>query len=136
MAYKTLGDLQFESLNRASDLAAATVVVVSDQKAAAAASAVVTASATQTAYLDKVIVGGLGATSAGTAVLTISGAIGADITFPIVIPAGVTVGLTPFVLGFNPPLPGAVLGDDITVTLASFGAGNTRADLSVIGHLV
>lgn len=112
------------------------VVVDSDQKAAASASGVITASATQRAHLDKVIVGGLGATSTGTAVLTIAGAIGDDISFPIVIPAGATVGITPLVLSFDPPLPGSALGDDITVTLASFGTGNTRADLTVIGHLV
>lgn len=119
-----------------STASAAAVVVDSDQKAAGTGTAVITATATQRAFLDKVIVGGLGSTAGGTAVLTISGASGDDITFPLVVPVGATVALTPTILNFDPPIPGAALGDDITVTLASFGTGNTRADLTAIGHVV
>lgn len=105
-----------------------------DNTTAANASCVATlaTATTERAYLTKVIIGGLGATGAGSALVTIAGAEGEDIVFPIAIPAGATVALTPTILDFRPPLRGAV-GDDITVTVAAAGSGNTRIDATAIG---
>ena len=132
-APSTLSDLQVDFYGKN---AFGTRSVVADQKANATATATVTAAATETAYLDQVIVGGLGATSATVVNLTIAGAVGNDISLPVTVPAGATLALTTTVISFNPPLAGAALGDDITVTLGAFGAGNTRANLVAIGHIV
>lgn len=110
----------------------ATPLVDSTSTANAICTATLATAATERAYLQKAIIGGLGATAAGSALVTIAGAEGEDIVFPILVPAGATVPLTPLVLDFNPPLRGAV-GDDITVSVAAFGSGNTRADVAAIG---
>ena len=111
------------------------VVVDTVTVAAALATATIPAAADERAYLDKVIVSGLGATAAGSTVLTIAGAEGDDVTVTLPVPAGTTVALTPLVLEFNPPLRGAALGDDITASISTFGAGNTSACVVAIGHI-
>lgn len=110
----------------------ATAVVDHTTAANAACVATIATGAAETAYLSKAIISGLGATGAAAVDVTIAGAQGEDIVFPIQIPAGATTAFTPIQLDFNPPLRGAV-GDDITVTCAAAGAGNTRIDVIAIG---
>lgn len=109
-------------------------VVDGSTGAADTVTATVAAAADERAYLDKVIVSGLGATAAGSTVLTIAGAEGEDVTVTLPVPAGATVALTPFVLSFDPPLRGAALGDDITASTSTFGVGNTSARVMAFGH--
>lgn len=110
----------------------ATTLVDNTTAANASCVATLTTAATEQAFLSKVIIGGLGATAAGSALVTIAGCEGEDIVFPIAIPAGATVALTPTVLDFATPLRAAT-GDDITVTVAAAGSGNTRIDVTAIG---
>lgn len=112
-----------------------TTLVDSTNGAAATIVATLATAATDSGYLQKVIVGGLGATAAGNAVLTIAGCEGEDIVVRIPVPAGATLALTPLVLDFNPPLRAAT-GDDITATVTTFGVGNLQADVTAIGFKV
>lgn len=110
-------------------------VVSSDSDAAATIVATIAAGAGERAFLDKVIVSGLGATGAGSATLTIAGNEGDDIVVTIPVPAGATLAITPLVLEFDPPLRAAADADDITATVTTFGAGNTVARVTAIGRV-
>jgi hypothetical protein len=113
------------------------VVTLVDATNGAAATIVATlaTAATEQAFLQKVIVSGLGATAAGSATLTIAGCEGEDFLVRIPVPAGATLALTPVILTFDPPLRAAT-GDDITATVTTFGAGNLQADVVAIGFKV
>lgn len=113
----------------------ATTLVDNTTAANASCVATLATAATDQGFLQKVIIGGLGATSAGNALVTIAGLEGEDIVFPIAIPAGATVALTPLQLDFVPALR-AGTGDDITVTVGAAGSGNTRIDVTAIGYKV
>lgn len=99
----------------------------------AAATATMAAVPAKTNYCTGIILAGLGATAAGVANLTITGALGGTIPIPIPIPAGVGV---PFFY----TLPGvfAASGPNVAlvVSLAAAGAGNTNASVTLTGYVV
>ncbi len=113
----------------------ATTLVDGTLGVAATAVATLATAATEQAWLSQVIVSGLGATAAGASQLTIAGCEGEDIVVSIPIPAGATLAITPFILRFEPALRAAT-GDDITATITTFGAGNTRSEVTAIGWKV
>lgn len=112
-----------------------TTLVDSTNGAAATIVATLATAATEQAFLQQVIVSGLGATAAGNALLTIAGCEGDDILVRIAVPAGATLAIAPVALRFDPPLRAAT-GDDITATVTTFGVGNLQADVTAIGFKV
>lgn len=92
------------------------------------------ASANVRNYLTSIVVSGLGATAAGSAILSISGGINGSWQVTIPIPAGATTALTPFVIVFNRPIPAANKNQSIVVNLTAFGAGNTSAVIAITGY--
>ena len=94
-------------------------------------------------WIEGVDVSGLGATAAGTATLTISGLAGGTLTYTLAIAAGATapafsVNANVFQLRFPTPLPagsGGVIQQNaaITVSVTTFGAGNTSELLQAYG---
>lgn len=112
-----------------------TTLVDSTNGAAATIVATLATAATEQAYLQKVIVSGLGATAAGNAILTIAGTEGEDIVVRIPVPAGAALAITPVQIDFPTPLRAAT-GDDITATVTTFGSGNLQADVTAIGFKV
>lgn len=113
----------------------ATTLVDGTIGVAATAVATLATAATEQAWLSEVIVSGLGATAAGSTLLTIAGCEGEDIVVTLPVPAGATVAMVPFVLRFEPALRAAT-GDDITATITTFGVGNTRSEVTAIGFKV
>jgi hypothetical protein len=76
---------------------------------------------------------GSGATAAAVVLLTITGVIGGTMTYVIPVPAGVTVGIPPLVVEFNPPLQASALNTAIVVSVPALGAGgNTNS--AVVAH--
>lgn len=94
----------------------------------------------RTAFLQKVMIMGLGATAATEVDATIVGTVSSQtIHIPVSVPAGVTVPLSPepIVLDFGAAgIPVAAVGGTITCSLPAFGAGNTQEEIIAIGYLV
>lgn len=76
---------------------------------------------------------GAGATGASIIEVATTG-LTTNLKFKVVIPAGATVALSPLLVTFNPALPASADNTAITVTVPSFGAGNTAAALSTWGY--
>lgn len=86
-----------------------------------------------TNYCAGFAITGLGATSASSVAVTLSdGTWTQNYTFAV--PAGATVGATPLVVNFNPPLPASAANTAITLTVGSFGTGNTAASANIWGY--
>jgi hypothetical protein len=100
----------------------------------ASAVATLAAAAGKTNYLSNVIIAGAGATAASVVLATITGLLGGTVTIPVAVPAGVTTGIAPLVLNFNPPLPASAANTAIVVTLPALGAGNTNAAVTAAGY--
>lgn len=109
---------------------------------ATAAAGTLTATLTSTTnvytYLNKVIVTGGGATAAAVVNGTITNVVNGPLNFAVPVPIGVAVGLTPVVLDFTTcpvqsvaPVNG--VPQAITVSIPSFGAGNTLASIILQG---
>lgn len=86
----------------------------------------------KTTYLSGFAVTGLAATSAASITITTTG-LANNLSFVLPIPAGVTVGVTPLIVTFNPPLPASATNTAIVVQVPSFGSGNTTASASAWG---
>jgi len=89
----------------------------------------------KTTYLAGFTLTGLGATAAGSIQITTTG-LATNLNFTLPIPAGVTVGVTPLVVSFDPPLPASAPNTPIVVQVPSFGAGNTVASSEAHGFQV
>lgn len=95
--------------------------------AAAAANSTLTPAATKTAYITGFDVTGAGATAGSVILVTVTGVLGGTLTFPLTIPAGAGVGITPLQVRFPYPIPATAVNTPIVVNVPSFGAGNTNA---------
>jgi hypothetical protein len=100
--------------------------------AASAISTTIPAVTGKYSYLTGFSVTGLGATSATTISVTITGLTN-TLTFVIAIPAGATTAITPLLVFFNTPLQSSATGTAITVNVPSFGTGNTSAQVNAWG---
>lgn len=88
------------------------------------------------AYLCGFAVTGAGATAASVVDVQATGlATSATLHFELVIPVGATVSIAPLIVNFTPCLQGNGIGANATVSLPSFGAGNTNAAVSAWGYL-
>jgi len=104
--------------------------------AAATATATLPAVSAKTNYLTGFDITGLGATAGSTITATIVGLLGGTRSYPVVVPAGVTVGITPLVMSFSPPLAASAVNIAIVVSVPTFGAGNTFAQVNAQGYVV
>lgn len=87
----------------------------------------------KTNYCTGIEITGGGATAASIIVATLaSGGTTID-NFDIPVPAGATAGITPLVMEFNPPIAGLGPGQNMVLTVPSFGAGNTNSAANLHG---
>jgi|SRR5580700_9794283 hypothetical protein len=118
------------------DLPLGTAVVVSSTGAATAQNQTLPAVSGKTNYLSGFTITGLGATAAASIQVTTTGLASGQLTFTLPIPAGVTVGVSPLTVKFNPPLPASGTNVAIVVSCPSFGSGNTVQSSSAWGFVV
>jgi hypothetical protein len=106
--------------------------------AAQSNAATLPATAGRTQYLEGFDVTGGGATAASIIEISVTGLAGGTLKFEMNVLAGVTGpvnaqgGLS---IRFPEPLPASALNSAITVTVPSFGAGNTNAAVVAYGFL-
>lgn len=100
----------------------------------ATASAAIPAVAGKTSYLTGLEVTGMGATAATAVALSLLGTQGGTLGYVVPVPAGATVGITPLVVQFNPPIPASGVNQAITAQLQAFGAGNAQAAVTAHGY--
>lgn len=89
----------------------------------------------KTAYVSGFSITGAGATAASVVGATLTGLIASNHTYKIAVPAGATVGITPLIVTFNPPIPASATNTNIQLSVPSFGAGNTDAAASIWGYV-
>ena len=96
--------------------------------AASTANLTFAAVAGKTNFISSLVVTGAGAVAASVITVAITGLANGtgSQSYLIVVPAGATTSITPLVLSFVPPLTG-VLGGAVSVSVPSFGVGNTNA---------
>ena len=87
-------------------------------------------------YLSTVRMTAAGATAGSVVVATITGVLGGPLSYVFSTPAGATVGASPLVLNFDPPLQSTGPNTAIVCTLPALGAGNTNAVVSISGFTV
>lgn len=76
-----------------------------------------------------------GATAGSHVDVAVSGLAGGTRSFPVVVPAGATLG-GPVTKSFDPPLPASAVNTAIVVTMPTLGTGNTKASAAVRGFAV
>lgn len=86
-------------------------------------------------YVLGFMITGAGATATSTITVTIAGLVGGTQTYKVVIPAGVTVGLTPIAITFPMPIPATDNNVAVTLAVPSFGTGNLHAAAVLYGLL-
>jgi len=77
---------------------------------------------------------GSGATAASVVQLTVAGVLGGTQTYIVPVPAGVTVSIQPLVVQFPEPIQAAAKNTAITVSVPTFGSGNTNVAISMYGY--
>jgi len=112
-----------------------TPVVATATAAAATATATLTSVPGRIAYITGFVVSGLGATAATASAVTVTGVQGGTQTYQFNVPAGATVAATPLQINFPLPIPATGFNTNIVVSAASFGAGNTNANVTAYGYL-
>ena len=103
--------------------------------AAATASATMPATAGQTNFCTGFEITGAGATAASVVIATLVNTLGGTLSYTIAVPAGATVGITPLVVSFNPPLQCTAPNTILYITVPSLGAGNTNAAAVIHGYV-
>jgi len=110
-------------------------LVAAASGAAAIIVATLAAVANLTNYISSFTVTGLGAIAASNITIVVSGVVGGPLSFVMPVPAGVTVPINPpFTVTFSPPLAATGPNVAILVTVPSFGAGNTSANVVSEGY--
>jgi hypothetical protein len=80
----------------------------------------------KTTVMDGLVITGLGATAASTAIATVTGGVN-TVNFAFTIPAGVATEIGGLRLTFPVPIPAAAQNTALVLNVPSFGAGNTNA---------
>ena len=116
----------------------ARAVASSGNQANAALTIALAPGANQRAHVTGFEITGLGATAASTVVVTLgpllnSGGAAVTLTYILEIVAGVTTPVTSLIVEFLDPLPCSVIGGNLTLTCAAFGAGNTNSAANLHG---
>ncbi len=113
----------------------ANVAASSGVVAAAVATGTLPAVSGQTNAVSGFQITGLGATGATVVVATLTGVLGGTQSYEVTVPAGVTTAISPVIVNFNPPLPATGTNVAISISVPSFGAGNTNAEANIQGTL-
>lgn len=92
------------------------------------------AAAGKTTYCSGFSITGAGATAASVVVAQLQNTLGGSLSYVIAVPAGATLGVTPIIVQFNPPIPANATNQAITLNVPSFGAGNTNAAAVIWGY--
>lgn len=101
----------------------------------AQAVATITPAAGVFAFITSLRILGLGATAAAVVNATLTGVQGGTITYPVNVPAGVTVPIAPVTDSFGTRgQAGSAAGQAISLTVPAFGAGNTLEEASITGY--
>lgn len=96
----------------------------------------ITAGAGLFAFLTSLRITGLGATAATVVTATLTGLQGGTISYPVTVPTGATVAITPVTDTFGTRGgQAAATGGTISLTLPAFGAGNTLEMASITGYV-
>jgi len=101
--------------------------------AAGVATATIPAIAGKKFYVEGYDIVGTGATAATAVVATVTG-LSAVKSEPVVVPAGANLGITPVRQAMFPAIPASAVNTAVVLSVPSFGAGNTRAIVSIWGH--
>lgn len=109
------------------------ITAASGNVAAAAATATLAGVAGKTTYITGFRCGGGGATAASLVAITVTGLVSSTQTYTIGPVAGVTLITQPVERRYEPPVPASAANTAIVVSMASLGAGNTRADCNAEG---
>lgn len=86
----------------------------------------------KTNYLSGFEITGGGATVGSIVQLNLVGLLSGTVAYRVPVPTGATLGVTPLIVEFNPPIPASGPNVAIIANLAAFGAGNT--DAAVVAH--
>ncbi len=111
-----------------------TFVVGTSTVAAQANSPTLPAVAAKTNYVSGFTVTGGGATAASAITITLSDGTN-TLNFMTEIPAGAGLQTQPLIVGFPKPLPATAGITAWTLTVPSFGAGNTAASANIFGYV-
>lgn len=115
--------------------AGATVMTnTSANVANATASAALGAVAGQTNFVTGFQFTASGATSAAVVTCTLVGVKPYNQFYTVAVPAGVTAGVTPLSVSFNPPLQATNVNVAITASCPALGSGNTNATMNIQGY--
>ena len=110
-----------------------TALSASSANAAAANNNALPGAAGLTNFCTGFEVTGAGATATSNIAVTLTGTLGGTFNYVLVIPAGVNTSITPLIVTFPEPVPAAALNTAITLSVPSFGAGNTNAAAVIHG---
>lgn len=102
--------------------------------AAAVAAATLTGAVGKTTYITGFSVTGAGATVGAVVNVTVTGLLGGTATYTYAAATGATVGNTPLVMNFVPPMPSSATNTNIVVSCPSLGAGNLNNTTVVTGY--
>ena len=91
------------------------------------------ASAGKTNYCTGFEVTGSGATAASAITVTLASGGTTVANYTVTVPAGATAATPNLIVTFNPPLVGLAPGQNMVLTVPSFGAGNTNASATLHG---
>ena len=101
--------------------------------AASAATVTQPASAGKTNYCTGFEVTGGGATGASVITVTLASGGTTIANYNVTVPAGATAATPNLIVTFNPPLVGLAPGQNMVLTVPSFGAGNTNSAATMHG---
>ena len=122
------------ALGQEPNSSAAKLTNSSGNVAAATATATMAAANGLLNYVCGFSITGAGATGASVINPTLTGLNGGTITYTMAIVAGATLAQPQLDLRFSPCQPATALNTAITLTVPSFGAGNTNATVSIYGY--
>ena len=125
--------LQVQQIGPSGPLSTQTPVSASNVGAASAITATLTASAGKTTYLTGFTITGSGASAGSIVVATVTGVIGAPLSYDLIIPAGVSGLVVSVNVQFSYPVAATGTNVAIVVNVPSFGAGNTNAAVVATG---
>mgnify|MGYP001565857022 CR=1 FL=1 len=102
----------------------------------ASAVATLTGTPTTTVYLSGFTISGSGATTALPVSVTVAGLLGGSQIYAYNFALGATIGNTPLVVAFNPPLPASAINTAISVTCPASGTGGTKNTVVATGFYI
>lgn len=110
-------------------------VAASSANAAASNDVTLPAVAAKRNWITGFTVSGAGATAASVITVQLTGVVGGPLSYKVAIPVGANVGIQPLRVEFDEPFPSADVNTAVSLTVPSFGAGNTAAAAEIRGFV-